>query len=72
MTKEFEIGAKEGVDLGSGIKYSLLPNLVLQGGTLLPFNVVQVDYINGKSYMNQLPMKTMFNANIGCVMSLKW
>ena len=43
MTKEFEIsesGVKEGVDLGSKIKDSLLPNMVLEGGTFLSFNVV--------------------------------
>ena len=42
-TKEFEsveIGVEEGVDLGSRVKDSLLPNLVLQGGALLSFNVV--------------------------------
>ena len=32
MTKEFEIveiGVEEGVDLGSEIKYSMLPNMVV-------------------------------------------
>ena len=36
-SKEYEIaeiGVEEGVDMGSGIKYSLLPNVVLQGGTM--------------------------------------
>ena len=28
-TKEFEIGDEKGVDLGSGVKDSLLPNVVL-------------------------------------------
>ena len=42
------------------------------GGTLLLFNVVHVDNIVNKIYMGHLPMKTKFNANIGCVMSLKW
>ena len=46
MTKEFEtieIGVAEGIDLGSIIKDSLLPNVVLRGGrveTLLSFNGV--------------------------------
>ena len=42
-TKEFEIieiAVEESVDLGSGHKDSLLPNVVLKGGTLLSFNVV--------------------------------
>ena len=47
MTKEveiIEIGVEEGVDLGSIIKDSLIPNVVLQRGggvrTLLSFNGV--------------------------------
>jgi hypothetical protein len=42
-TKEFEIveiGIEEGVDLGSKVKDSLLPNVVLWRGTLLLFNDV--------------------------------
>ena len=31
-TKEFEIGAKEGIDLGSKIKDSFLSYMVLKGG----------------------------------------
>ena len=38
--KIVEIGVEEGIDLGFGIKDSLLPNVVLQGGTLLSFHVV--------------------------------
>ena len=63
---------EKGVDLGSAIKDSLLPNEVLQGGTLLLFHVVYVDNIIKKFYMGHLPMKIKFNVNIGCVMSLKW
>ena len=43
MTKEFEIveiGVREGVDLGSGNKDSLHPNMVLWRETILLFNVV--------------------------------
>ena len=40
LEKIFEIKVEEGLDLESEIKDSLLPNLVLQGGTLLSFNVV--------------------------------
>ena len=35
-----EIRVEEDVDLGFGIKDSLLPNVVLQDGTHLSFNVV--------------------------------
>ena len=41
MTKGFEIGVNEGVDLDSGIKYSRFPKYgLIRGGTLLSFNVV--------------------------------
>ena len=67
-----EIGVEKGVDLGSGIKDSLLPNVVLKGGTLLPFNVVLMDNIISGFYLSHLLMETKFSANIGCVISLKW
>ena len=75
MTKEFEIvriGVEEGINLGSKIKDSLLPNLVLQGVTTLSFNVLQVVDIVSRFYMGHLPMKIKFDANVDCVMSLKW
>ena len=31
-----------------------------------------MDNIISNFYMSHLPMKTNFNANSGCVMSLKW
>ena len=41
MSKEIaEIEVENGVDLGFEIKDSLLPNLVLRGGTLSSLNVV--------------------------------
>jgi hypothetical protein len=43
MTKEFEIveiGVEEGVDVGSRNEQFMIPNMVLQGGTLLSFNVM--------------------------------
>ena len=60
--KEFEIA--DIVDLGSKIKDSLLPNLVV--------NAMEVDDIISRIYMGHLPLKAKFNANIGCVMCLKW
>jgi hypothetical protein len=38
--KFFEIKVEEGVDQGSGIKDSLMSNVLLQGGTLLLCHVV--------------------------------
>jgi hypothetical protein len=40
QSKVVEIGVEEGVRLGSGIKDSLLSNLVLKQATLTLFNVV--------------------------------
>ena len=40
VTIEFEIGVEDGVDLGSKIKDSLLPNLVLKKGSRSSFSVV--------------------------------
>ena len=75
-TKEFEIteiGVEEGVDLGSEIKDSLLPHVVLGGGDSFNANDVEyMDNINSIFYIGHLPMKTEFNANIDCLMSLKW
>jgi len=50
----------------------VLPNLVLEGGSLLLFDVVYVDDIISIFYMGHLPTETKFNANIDYVVSMKW
>ena len=73
VTKEFEIieiGVEEGVDLGSKIKDSLLPNVVLyHGNSFIMQCCVSAQHIS-ILYLGHLLTKTKFMANIGCVMSL--
>ena len=75
-SKEFKIaniGVKEGVDLGSKIKDSLLPNLVLYGGMFFYCSMLckwTTSFVESTWVICQ--QKTKFTANIGCVMSLKW
>ena len=73
-TKEFEIveiEGEEGVDLGSGIKESLLYNVVLQGGN----SFIVPCCVSGQHHLYILhghwQMKPKFNANIGFVIPLK-
>ena len=75
MTKEFEIieiEVKEGVALDFGIKDIMLPNVILLGGGVEELLILQCCDNISRFYMGHLPMKTKFNVNIGCVMSLKW
>ena len=71
-TKEIEIveiGVEKDVDLGSWIKDSLFPNVLLRGGgTLLIIQCCvsgQHDSLVEWFYMSDLPMKTKLNVNIG-------
>jgi hypothetical protein len=68
MTKEFkivEIGVEEGFDLGSGIKISLISNVVSYEGIFYQLMLCK--------WTTSLAHSTWakFNANIECVMSLK-